>query len=227
MPVPVKKRGEKGEIASSYVEALERAARGEKKGARTGASIRMAACRLLDTVAPQDLTIGAICKQAGIAHGTFYIHFQDRNALLGDLTLGFVHFVQKTMREAAHDNPDDTIRATTDAYFDLFEQNRGLMKSLINHLDGFPATRKAFHKLNREWIETVVASIERRLVRDGRAGAIDHEELMRRAYALGGMTDQYLAGLLLSLDPSIQAISHDRAKVVDTLSLIWKRGMEP
>ncbi len=218
---------EAAEATFSYRAELERAARGKKKGERTGALIRIATCRLLDNVTPQELTVSAICKQAKIAHGTFYIYFSDRNALLGDLTLGFVHFVQKVMRAAGRDNPDDTIRAATGAYFELFQQNRGLMKSLVNHLDGFPETREAFHRLNREWIGTVVAAVERRLSREGRASSVGHEELMRRAYALGGMTDQYLAGLLLSQDPTMQVISSDKADVVNTLSLIWKRGMEP
>lgn len=223
-PVIRKKASDAG---FSYRAHLDRASSGKKKGERTGTLIRLATCDLLDSLAPQQLTVSAICKQANIAHGTFYIYFSDRNELLGDLTLGFVHFVQKAMRAAGRGSPEDTIRAATAAYFALFEQNRGLMKSLVNHLDGFPEARDAFHRLNREWIGTVVTAVERRLDREGRAGHVDRDELLRRAYALGGMTDQYLASLLLSKDPAMQAISHDKAKVIDTLSLIWKRGMEP
>lgn len=211
----------------SYAAELGQAAQGRPKGERTSAQIRIATCRLLEDLAPKDLTVGAICKEAGIAHGTFYIYFSDRNVLVGELTLGFVHFVQGTMRTAGRGEADDAIRGATAAYVRLFEENRGLMRSLVHHLDGFAEVRDAFHELNREWIGTVVAAVERRLAREGRGGAIAHDELMRRAYALGGMTDQYLSSLLLSRDPAMQAISTDRAAVVDTLSLIWKRGMEP
>jgi uncharacterized protein YgfB (UPF0149 family) len=50
---------------------------------------------------------------------------------------------------------------------------------------------------------------------------------MRRAYALGGMVDQYLSGLYLSRDDGIVAISGDAAAVVDTLTMIWQKGMQP
>ena len=64
-------------------------------------------------------------------------------------------------------------------------------------------------------------------VQEGRAGTVTREELLRRAYALGGMVDQYLIALLFSSDGTLAAISRDRSAVVDTLSLIWERGMEP
>jgi hypothetical protein len=50
---------------------------------------------------------------------------------------------------------------------------------------------------------------------------------MRRAYALGGMVDQYLSSLLLSRDPTLIALSSDREATLETLSLIWERGMMP
>jgi len=50
---------------------------------------------------------------------------------------------------------------------------------------------------------------------------------MRRAYALGGMVDQYLSGLYLSRDDGIIAVSGDAGAVVDTLTMIWKKGMQP
>ena len=129
------------------------------------------------------------------------------------------------MHRASQQEPADPMRAATATYVALFEQNPGLMKCLINHLDGFPEAKKAFQTLNRQWLENVVAVTERRLALEGRSLA--HDELMRRAYALGGMTDQYLTGLLLSNDPNMASFSSDRDAVIDTLNLLWRRGMEP
>ncbi|MGA7972982.1 MAG: hypothetical protein WCA36_09255, partial [Pseudolabrys sp.] len=69
------------------------------------------------------------------------------------------------------------------------------------------------------------AAVERKLQRDGRADAIARPELLRRAFALGGMVDQYLSSLLLSQDPNLAGVSQDREAVLDTLTLIWERGM--
>ena len=54
---------------------------------------------------------------------------------------------------------------------------------------------------------------------------MSHDELMRRAYALGGMVDQYLTALFLSQDRTLASVSKDPEAVIDTLSFIWQRGL--
>lgn len=211
--------------SANFAEMLIREAGKGRKGARTRARICAALCRELDTMALSTLTVGGICRRAGVAHGTFYIYFSDRDGLIEAVLEQFVGYLQAQMHRAARQGPEDPARASTAAYFDLFEHNRGLMKVMINHLDGFPVAQQAFQALNRDWLETVVQATARKLARTGRS--IPNDELMRRAYALGGMTDQYLTGLFLSDDPNIGAVSQDKAAVVDTLNLIWQRGMAP
>jgi len=211
----------------AYALALQAQAADRPKGERTRALLLKAVTELLDDRAPQDLTISAICGQAGLSNGAFYVYFSDRGVLLDELLTGFVGFQQAAMRAASRSGADDPVRAATHAYIALFRENRGLMRCLVHHLDGFPEAREAFHRFNRDWLERVVAAVERDLVRSGRAGAIPRAELMRRAYALGGMVDQYLSGLLLSEDPALRAVSGDAAAVLDTLDLIWQRGMQP
>jgi len=208
-----------------YPEALAAESRGMAKGERTRARIKKAASELLNDRGPQDLKVSDICVQAGISNGTFYIYFADRPRLLEDLLTGFVGFLQSGMRHASRTAPDDPIRAATGAYFELFRQNRGLMRCLIHHMDSFPGAKQAFHQLNKEWVETVVSSARQRLARDGREDSVPEDELKRRAYALGGMVDQYLSSLFLSEDPALAAVSRNDEAVLDTLTLIWKRGM--
>lgn len=211
----------------SYSGHLASASEGRAKGERTRAQIQIAACRVLEERGPHDLTVSAVCGAAGVSNGTFYIYFPDRNVLLETLLAGFVAFLQSSMRAASAGQPDDAHRAATRAYFELFSHNRGLMRCLVHHLDSFPAAQAAFHRLNREWIDTVVTSVQRRMRRTGREDAISRPELLRRAYALGGMIDQYLSSLLLSNDPDLAAVSQDPEAVLGTLTLIWERGMSP
>lgn len=210
-----------------YARVLAARSTAETKGQRTAQQIRIATCSLLQSDAVQDLTVATICKAAGVANGTFYLYFPDQTQLLNDLLLGFARFLQASMIRAAHAAPDQSIRTTTRAYGMLFEQNRGLMKCLVHHLDHFAQAREVFHALNRDWIETVVAATQRRLIREGRHDAICPAELRRRAYALGGMTDQYFSSLYLSGEPGLVAVSHDHEAVIDTLTTIWERGLEP
>lgn len=206
----------------AYPSELARQSQDQPKGERTRARLMIAACDLLEDAGPQDLTITAICDRAGVAAGTFYVHFTGRQALLSDLLGGYVAFLQRTMRAASRDRPGDTIRPATRAYGAMFAANRGLMRCLIHHQDNFPQARAAFHRLNAEWIDTVVAAALRQT-----ASAPDRHELTRRAYALGAMTDQYFSGLFLSREPGLVAVSQDMEAVIDTLTLIWERGLQP
>ncbi|WP_406651262.1 TetR/AcrR family transcriptional regulator (plasmid) [Aliisedimentitalea scapharcae] len=208
-----------------FADDLSRSAMTLRKGERTRSAIQVAVCKQLETVSLADLTIANICDAAQISHGTFYIYFPNRNALVADVLFRFSAFVQARMRNASREDPDDRpARAATYAYFQLFEANLGLMRCLMRHLDNFPEAQAEFWNLNREWLETVATSTANKLRKTGLD--IKHDELMRRAYALGGMTDQYLAGLLLDKDPNMQPFSRDRQALIDTLTLLWERGLQ-
>ncbi len=200
-------------------------ARNQRKRNRTQAELYNAGCALLNRVSPASLKVSEICDEAGVAHGTFYIYFPNRQTFVANLLLHFVDFLQIAMHRASKAQDKDTVRATMRAYYQLFEQNTGMMKCLINNLEEFPSSQLAFHKLNREWATIIVTSSEKKLAHSGRAGKISRDELYRRAYALGGMVDQYLSAHLLNRDPFLNNISQDRQAVIETLCLIWKRGM--
>lgn len=197
-----------------------------RKAERTQARIQAAACRLLDDRTANELKVAEICAEAGLAHGTFYLYFRDVRHLMAETLTGFVAFMQASMRGAARIGGRDRIRASNAAYVALFEENAGLMRCLVSRVDDFPEAAEAFQALNRDWAATVVEARLRQLARAGQA-APPRDELMRRAYALGGMIDQYLIALFFGRDTTLAEISKDRDAVVATLSLIWERGMEP
>ncbi len=198
---------------------LAEGAKESAKRERTRTAIQIATSDLLDRQSLTSLTVADICKEVPIAHGTFYIHFSDLHALTGSLLLDFVAFVQLCLRGAARTHDGDTVRATTETYYLLFEQNPGLMKCLVNHLENYPEAMQAFQTLNREWVMTVVHSIRKK------RPDLPEAELIRRVYALGGMVDQYLTATLLNGDPTLTAVSTDRQTVIDTLTTLWKKGL--
>ena len=216
--------GDEGRFPDGFALALIQGAKAQRKGERTRAAISAAVCDCLDEMALSDLTIEAICARAGISHGTFYIYFKNRNALVAEVLFRFVDFVQGKMRAASHGAAEGAVRATTASYTRIFEANLGLMKCLLHHPGEFPEAGVAFQKLNREWLESVVAVREQALRKAGRT--VDRGELMRRAYALGGMVDQYLNGLLIEKDPNMAAVSQDRDALIETFSFLWERGLD-
>lgn len=212
-------------LSFSFPRALALRCDGRPKGERTRAQLQIAACKILHHDGLEALIVARICEVAGVSNGTFYIYFPDRHALLATLLSDFVTFLQSTMRAAGETRNPDPTRAATRAYFELFAQNRGLMRCLVHPLEGFPEAQAAFQRLNREWIDVVVSSVTARQLADGSKQALPREELQRRAYALGGMVDHYLSNLLLSRDPNLIEVSQDQEEVQETLSLIWERGM--
>lgn len=206
----------------NFADFLIEEARAGKKRDRTEAAISAAASRLLDQVALSALTISDICKEANVAVGTFYLYFPDRNALLEKLLLGFIGFIQTTMLRASHTTDGaERIWHTTAAYYDLFAANHGLMKCLVSRTEDVPQATRVFQKLNHEWITTVVVSLRRRK----QGPDVPDDEFFRRAYAMGGMVDQYLTALLLNEDPDLMRLSANRETTVNTLSELWKKGL--
>jgi AcrR family transcriptional regulator len=194
---------------------------GMRKGERTRLDLLLSGAHVLADQGLDTLTVADICQHAGVAHGTFYLYFKDRNDLAGALLSKFVDYLQIQMRSAARQG-DDPVRDTTAAYYVLFHENAGLMKCLVMGMDAFPEAREAFQRLNHDWARTVVRALNRN-TRDTRA---TDDEMMRRAYALGGMVDQYLAALFVTKDPWLTAISQDPEAVIATLADIWMKGMQ-
>ncbi len=192
-----------------------------RKGERTRKDLMVTCAELLASEPFDRLTVSGLCKAAGVAHGTFYVYFDNLNAILAEVLGLFVDYVQIQMRSAARQGKDP-VRDTTAAYYALFKENAGLMKCLVMGIDAFPEARGAFQRLNNEWATTVVRSLQRQK----QAGHPEADEMMRRAYALGGMVDQYLTALFVTEDPWIAAISRDPESVISTLTSIWTKGME-
>ena len=209
-------------VTEGFLAWLARDREAMRKGERTRTDLLVAGASLLSTQRLERLTVAGVCRAAGVAHGTFYIYFSDRNALVAAVLSAFVDHVQRRMRAASR-LPGDPARNTTAAYMAVFEENVGLMTCLVIGVDAFPEARAAFQRLNRDWAETVVRAARRREVGPARSEA----ELMRRAYALGGMVDQYFTALFITGDPWIGELSKDRDSVLETLTDLWKRGMAP
>jgi AcrR family transcriptional regulator len=208
-----------------FSDALLEGARAARKSDRTRARLKAAACELLEDAVPADLRVDAICARAGTSHGTFYVYFPDIRSLLAETLAEFTGFLETALRTAGRDSPD-RFRATTQAYVALFEANRGLMRCLVSRAGDLPEAGALFEAMNRRWAETVTDAALRRAAAEGRP-LPDRDDMLRRAYALGGMVDQYLVTLFFGTDATLAALSRDREAVVDTMTTLWTRGLAP
>ena len=69
--------------AESFIAWLGRGREGKRKSERTRTTFLLPAPAALARSRRSGLPSPAICEAAGIAHGTFYLHFSDKNALAG------------------------------------------------------------------------------------------------------------------------------------------------
>lgn len=193
-----------------------------RKGSRTAERIRWAACELLESKSLDELTVQDICREAGIAQGTLYQYFTSRNDLIASVLTEFVAFLRQRMHMAisGSGSAHDSVNQSTRIYCELFCANCGLMKCLLNHFDTFPEARTILSAFNKEWIDLVVRGMRRQ--RD--TATPSAREIRRRAYALGGMVDQYLAAIFLYEDRDVTATAGSMKDIVRTLTFIWHQA---
>jgi AcrR family transcriptional regulator len=208
-----------------FADALLDEAEGARKSDRTRARLQSAVCELLEDAVPADLRVDHVCARAGTSHGTFYVYFPDIQRLLNRTLAAYVDFLEESLLRAGREAVDRP-RAVTLAYFNLFEANRGLMRCLVSRAGDLPEANALFEAHNRRWAEMVAEAASRHAAAAGYP-APDRDELLRRAYALGGMVDQYLITLYFGSDATLASLSQDRKAVVDTFATIWTRGLAP
>lgn len=196
-----------------------------RKGDKTVVRLKICTCQLLENTRLTDLKIQDVCAGAGIAQGTFYLYFTDRQALLDTILKEFVEFMRaRMMRKAeAATSHDDSVRGTTMEYYRIFENNAGLMKCIISYFEDFPEISQIASEHNRAWIALNVRSALKHLQLKGQANLLSEPELYRRYYAVGAMVDQYLSYLFLTNDPQVLEVSGNADEVVDTLCYLWNR----
>ena len=82
---------------------------------------------------PASLRVSDIVREAGLAHGTFYRYFADRQEALEALIADFARFQHERLaaiRDGAPGSPA-RVRAATLEYVRLFRSNAGLMRCLM------------------------------------------------------------------------------------------------
>ncbi|MCC7047905.1 MAG: TetR/AcrR family transcriptional regulator [Alphaproteobacteria bacterium] len=212
-----------------FAQVLRQAARATalRKTDRTRLKLLAAAADLLagegDATA---LRVADVASRAGLAHGTFYRYFADRQAIVEAVVADFARFLREAMSKLRQGRPGspERVRATTLAYLRLFRANPGLMRCLMGLGAESDRFRAGFHALNLDWNGRVAQAIARRRAELSDERFAPPEDLLPLAYALGGMIDEFLAQLYLRRDPALAHLAEDEETVADLLADLWCRG---
>ncbi|MBV8653240.1 MAG: TetR/AcrR family transcriptional regulator [Alphaproteobacteria bacterium] len=175
---------------------------------------------------PTALRVSDIADAAGLAHGTFYRYFTDRQEAVEALIADFTRFQRERLaaiRDGAPGSPE-RVRAATLGYVRLFRRNAGLMRCLMGLGPETAAFRARFHALNRDWNARVAAAIAGHRARLSGTLPAAKEALLPTAYALGGMIDEFLTQIYLRRDPALAALEDDETAIAELLTELWCRA---
>jgi len=204
----------------SLTEVL-RAEPGDRKQSRSEATrqrLLVGAAEAMLSEGFNDLKVADICKRAGCAHGTFYLHWQDRRGVAHDVLTAFMQAI-RTHRPVRRPGQNfyDRLVAGHMYYIDVYRRNVGLMRcqgQLSDHLEEFA---RIGLEANMALARRVVRAVER----EAGTAMPEDKQLLATALACIAMVDKllhdvFVRGLDLGLDDS---------DLAETLSRTWHRAL--
>lgn len=190
--------------------------RRQVRAAATGEQLLAAARETFESKGYAATTVGAITKAANTAHGTFYLHFRNKEEAFGRVMASVMdEMYERTTPTAHHGEPADTVRASVRGYLDVFIAHRGLWRALLEGMLQNPSIERMWLELRLPFANRIVRSMVR--ARDaGRArGDVDFD---RAALALCSMCEWYA---FTNFNLHGPGVVDDLDTVVETLSDLW------
>jgi AcrR family transcriptional regulator len=176
---------------SSYLEALAAEIRRSRSGEKSRLRLLAAGARLLETVAFRDLLVEDVCREAGLAKGTFYIYFDSKEVFLRALISQYVEFERNTYppyepTRSAYSGVHEWVSW----YEGTFAANAGILRCIIE-MSGTDAEAEAcWYGRNKSIVDRALEQLVQRLEKP--PGARDRELLRLAVRAGGSMMDQSL-----------------------------------
>jgi AcrR family transcriptional regulator len=96
-------------------------------------SIQEAVIRLICREGLKSVTMERVAQEVGIAKGTVYLHYRDKQDLLDEVKSSAIAPMMKTVEDILRgdDAPDERLRAFALAYLEYFDEHRDLFRVLI------------------------------------------------------------------------------------------------
>ncbi len=164
--------------------------------------------------------ISQIAKEAGVADGTIYLYFKNKDDILIKVfeeRLGEInqYLVEQLSRV---DDPPDKLRLCIRTYFQLFAQNRALAEVVSVEL-------RQSHKFMREYVPVKFAeylNIISRVVRDGKDRGVFRADILPGVIkrALFGALDELMVYLVMTPVPK-----YEIETLVEQCSALFLRGL--
>lgn len=203
------------EASFDFVELLAQrseASRGRPKRARTRARILAAVARELAARGYEGLTVDAVCANADIARGTFYLYYRDRAQAAAALYRTFWTAVFRLRPRMRGHGLADRIRVTNAFYLALYARNAPLLAGQASLARDHPAFARWHDQMNHRWSLVIAANM---------AGNLPSDERVLRARALVAMADELLSNIFTARTPSLRHWASHPERLAACLTAIW------
>lgn len=171
------------------------------RAAQTRERLLLAGQRLAADNALPELSVDQIVQAAGVAKGTFYVHFESRQAYWAALHADFHQQAAARVLAARAAAPDNEILAGTMAYLD-FCLEKSATKALLLEARAMPEIRAAVQAQNRRFADLLSPMIRAQGLADPAALA----QLWVGVVAEVAIAEAQAAGQLPALRRALQAL---------------------
>jgi AcrR family transcriptional regulator len=130
-------------------------------------------------------TVGAITARAATAHGTFYLHFRNKEDAFEKVMARVADDLYRESSVAQGDDDFEALEASIRGYLRVYSQHRGLWRCLLEGLHQSPAVEELWIRLRRPFFERVERNLEH-LAASGAGRAV---EPRLTAHVLGSMVE--------------------------------------
>jgi len=198
-------------------------AKSTRKTEATALRLKIAAIELLEQPGYYAMTIDEICERSGLAKGTFYLHFESKQAVTLAVLEEFVELQSRlapTLDESRY--LLENIRAIVTWISDFFRENTALQRALMQLADTIPEVAELWQRHTRSLAERVIQVIETELDTDN----VEDDLMFFTVYLLGNMLDQLLyAVCAVRRQAHLEQVAGSPGHVAEMVSLLWYRAL--
>jgi len=182
------------------------------RGRRTKDKIVAAARSVFEQRGFNDARISDIAQAAGVSHGTVYVYFTSKDAILSAVITEVLTEAGEYLRVGAGDDPSERISEANLRYLQVYQRNARLLQVVEQAATADPDFAAMLDGFRTRHVARVADAIRRLQATEGAAGDLDPEVA---AAALSAMVEGYAR----------HARGFHADQVNATLSQLWVRGL--
>jgi AcrR family transcriptional regulator len=197
------------------------------KAERTRASLKTAALKLMYRTGFHDMKITDICEEAGIASGTFYIHFKDKTELALEVVKETLAENEDYIFSGPHiEDPYDAIYDANRRYVETFIEAGPLNRVLAQLIDADADMRAYWDAYSNRVANRIASAIVKRSAKRG----ADKADAFLLSHAAQGMSDYIAMQMFAWQNEDLIRAGGNADALTEKLSVMYHRilyGCDP